>query len=227
MSDYFRMSTKARILSVVIVGAGAFATVVACSGPNEEASATLDQSVERTLGDASGGTRTDSGIVVKQDASTLDVVTGPCQWSTSDGSPVDVACCAGESAAADAGGGQVCVIGTHGNVGVIQCMPPPGIYTDSGATQLLCSVCYAGQTQPDGGPSVAQCIALDQGADCHDVIACTGSVEPRGPDGTCGAVMICHGSWVDGCDPPNAITPSSPGICYRTAARGDDAGPTR
>src|SRR5262249_24286871 len=82
--------------------------------------------------------------VTNPTAAGLNIIARPGQWSTSDGSPTDVACTAGETAVVDASGGTVCVIGTHGNIGEIQCMPPNGVFAGSGAQQLLCSVCYAG-----------------------------------------------------------------------------------
>lgn len=142
----------------------------------------------------------------------LVIVGGPFQWSTTDGSPVDTACVTAEGQIADAGAGQVCVIGTHGAPGWIQCLPPPDIVSGSGADTLLCSICYAGEIGP-GGESVAQCLANQQGVDCHHVIACTGSVEPIGNVGHC-AQVHCNGEWVDGCTPPNPIVPSIPGICF-------------
>jgi hypothetical protein len=155
--------------------------------------------------------------VINPDAAGLEIIARPGQWSTSDGSPVDVACSAGETAITDASGGRLCVIGTHGNIGVIQCMPPNGVFAGSGAQQLLCSVCYAGTpTTGSGEGSVAQCIAQLQGVPCESVIACTGSVEPIGNNGTC-AESRCHGIWVNGCTPPVAIRPNTPGVCYTNA----------
>jgi hypothetical protein len=154
--------------------------------------------------------------VTNPTAAGLNIVQRPGQWSTTDGSAVDQACTAGETAVVDASGGTVCVIGTHGNIGEIQCMPPNGVFAGSGAQQLLCSVCYAGTpTTGSGEGSVAQCLAQMQGVPCQNVIACTGPVSPLGNNGTC-AVMQCGGIWVNGCTPPMPITPSSPGVCYTT-----------
>jgi hypothetical protein len=158
-------------------------------------------------------------------AAGLNIIARPGQWSTSDGSPTDVACTAGETAVVDASGGTVCVIGTHGGIGEIQCMPPNGVFAGSGAQQLLCSVCYAGTpTTGSGEGSVAQCLAQMQGVPCENVIACTGSVSPLGNNGTC-AVMECDGIWVNGCTPPVAIRPSSPGVCYTNATPQPPANP--
>jgi hypothetical protein len=149
----------------------------------------------------------------------LTATIAQCYWGTSDGTAGDQQCVAGELGAATAGGGQVCVIGTHGCPSGIQCMPPPGVYTGSGAAQLLCSICYAGASTADD-PSVAQCLAAQQGAACNNVIACTGPVTPAGasttPNGNPCAQMNCDGIWVDGCNPPNPINPFTPGICYTT-----------
>ncbi|MBK8253140.1 MAG: hypothetical protein IPK82_10795 [Polyangiaceae bacterium] len=152
----------------------------------------------------------------------LTFVVRPGQWSTTDGSWVDQRCVAGETAVATAGGGQVCVIGTHGGVGEIQCMPPPGVFAGSGANQLVCSVCYAGTpTTLSGEQGVAQVLGVQQGVPCQDVIACTGPVSPMGVQptplggGTC-ATMQCAGVWVNGCSPPQAISPNVPGICFTT-----------
>src|SRR5262245_12509796 len=76
--------------------------------------------------------------VTNPTAAGLNIIARPGQWSTSDGSPTDVACTAGETAVVDASGGTVCVIGTHGGIGEIQCMPPNGVFAGSGAQQLLC-----------------------------------------------------------------------------------------
>jgi hypothetical protein len=115
------------------------------------------------------------------------------------------------------GGGNVFIVGTHGGVGVAQCLPPDGTAGGSGAGQILCSICYGG-TQSDTGDTVAECVAASQGYPCQDVIACTGSVSPRGLVATGGggvcAEFMCDGVWVDGCDPPGVITPSVPGLCF-------------
>jgi len=154
-------------------------------------------------------------------AAGLTIVARPTQWSTTDGSWGDTSCVAGETAVATAGG-TLCVIGTHGGPGVIQCMPPPGVFAGSGATDLVCSVCYAGTpTTLSGENGVAQAIAVQQGVACQNVIACTGSVAPRGIQptpgggGTC-ATLECQGVWVNGCSPPQAISPSAPGVCFTT-----------
>jgi hypothetical protein len=39
--------------------------------------------------------------------------------------------------------------------------------------------------------------------------------------------MVCNGSWVNGCNPPASIAPATSGICYDSATRDDDGGPTR
>jgi hypothetical protein len=160
---------------------------------------------------------TPTPTVTNPDAAGLNIFARPGQWSTSDGSPVDVACTQGETEIVDASGGRLCVIGTHGNIGVIQCMPPNGVFAGSGAQQLLCSVCFAGSpTTASGEGSVAQCLAQMQGVPCENVIACTGPQAPIGNNPSGCAETRCYGVWVNGCTPPVAITPSTPGVCYTT-----------
>jgi hypothetical protein len=162
--------------------------------------------------------QTPTPTVTNPDAAGLDIIARPGQWSTSDGSIVDEACTAGETEIVDAAGGRLCVIGTHGNIGQIQCMPPNDVFSGSGAQQLLCSVCYAGTpTTGSGEGSVAQCLAQLQGVPCGNVIACTGSVQPIGNNPSGCAEVRCNGIWVNGCTPPAAITPNTPGVCYTTA----------
>jgi hypothetical protein len=151
----------------------------------------------------------------------LNFVVRPGQWSTSDGSPQDQGCVQGETEIFDAAGGRLCVIGTHGLPGEIQCMPPPGVFPGNGATHLLCSVCFAGTpTTPSGQNSVAQCLAELQDVPCERVFACTGPVTPMGdmqlPEGGACAVARCDGIWVNGCTPPAAIQPRIPGVCFTT-----------
>jgi hypothetical protein len=160
-------------------------------------------------------------IVENPGGNGLNIIARPIQWSTSDGSPVDQACLQGETEIADAAGGRLCVIGTHGLIGEIQCMPPNGVFAGSGATHLMCSVCYSGTpTTISGEQGVAQCIAELQGVPCQDVVACTGPVSPMGnmvlPGGGACAVARCDGIWVNGCTPPAAIQPRIPGVCFTT-----------
>jgi hypothetical protein len=100
-------------------------------------------------------------------------------------------------------------------------MPPANTFANSGAQQLMCSVCYSGTaTTLSGEGSVAQVLGQLQGVPCENVIACTGPVSPLGnvptPGGGVCATMQCNGIWVNGCTPPVAITPSVPGVCFTT-----------
>jgi hypothetical protein len=131
-------------------------------------------------------------------AAGLTIVVRPGQWSTSDGSPRDQRCVAGETEVGDAAGERLCVIGTHGGIGEIQCMPPAGVFGASGAQELVCSVCYAGTpTTISGEQGVAQGVAQLQGVPCDDVIACTGPVVPHGnvPAGNGGRLCDHAMSW--------------------------------
>ncbi|ETW98708.1 MAG: hypothetical protein ETSY1_17640 [Candidatus Entotheonella factor] len=82
---------------------------------------------------------------------------GPCYFGTSDGTPTDDQLVACEYAASIAGGGNVFVIGTHGGIGTAQCLPPNGTVGASGASQVMCSICYAGSQDPFGN-SIAECV---------------------------------------------------------------------
>lgn len=150
---------------------------------------------------------------------------GGLGWSTSDGTPKDQGLVAGETSVSAAGAGQICVIGTHGMPGSIQCLPPEDLYQNSGATYLHCSVCFAGSgTTLSGEGSVAQYLAEHQGASCGDVIACTGTTASRaGGAPGCRATVSCHGQFVNGCTPAVAISPVVPGVCFETLT--NSAGP--
>jgi len=147
-------------------------------------------------------------------AADLVVYEDTCQWSTveldenGDPTDLDLACLLGEIDVATAGGGEIFVVGTHGSPGSAQCLPDPG--TIGGTPELVCSICYAGSEGP-GGTSIAECVAVDQGYACEDVIACTGSVSPVGNTGTC-AEIRCNGVWVDACG--DVITPWVDGVCF-------------
>jgi hypothetical protein len=170
----------------------------------------------------------DAGLPVAGPRPGTTIVTGPNYWCTWNPNLGDWTCMVAETALAETG---VCVIGTHGGPGIIEVMPPPGVWGQSCADVLFLSVCYGGALPPNGGPSIAQCLAAQQGIDCHNVVACTGElmvgsarnlvlqpiggVAPPPVPAECTSVFRCKGQWVDACQPPSSATPPPrPGVCY-------------
>jgi hypothetical protein len=148
-----------------------------------------------------------------QDGTDLDITQSSDYWGTAQPGTDDDQLVANESALADAGNGLLFVVGTHGDYGTIESLPPLAVLapTSKDGASVLLSVCFAGLQDTNGNDNLAGRLADAWGVARENMIACTGETGAME-----GATQMCDGDFVDGNS--QVINPQVAGVGFTTGS---------